>query len=74
MYELLGPVLINGFFFFINLMSVRNPAKFQHSGVIFVKSAVNIKNRIFFCYTVNYCMYNICLLVFARVGNYSIRV
>ena len=50
MYDLLGPVLINGFFFSINLMSVHNSAKFQHCGVIFVKSAVDIKNRIFFRY------------------------
>ncbi len=50
MYDLLGPVLINGFFFSTNLMSVHNSAKFQHCGVIFVKSAVDIKNRIFFRY------------------------
>jgi hypothetical protein len=50
MYDLLGPVLINGFFFSINLMSVHNSAKFQHCGVIFVKSVVDIKNRIFFRY------------------------
>jgi hypothetical protein len=56
MYDLLGPVLINGFFFSINLMSVHNSAKFQHCGVIFVKSAVDIKKphifplpRTFFC-------------------------
>ncbi len=50
MYDLLGPVLINGFFFSINLMSVHNSAKFQHCGVTSVKSAVDIKNRIFFRY------------------------
>jgi hypothetical protein len=50
MYDLLGPVLINGFFFSINLMSVHNSAKFKHCGVIFVKSAVDTKNRLFFRY------------------------
>jgi hypothetical protein len=48
MYDLLGPVLIAGFFFSINLMSVHNFAKFQHCGVIFAKSAVDTKNRLFF--------------------------
>jgi hypothetical protein len=50
MYDLLGPVLITGFFFSINLMSVHNSAKFQHCGVIFAKSAVDTKNRLFFRY------------------------
>jgi hypothetical protein len=50
MYDLLGPVLIAGFFFSINLMSVHNSAKFQHCGVIFSKSAVDTKNRLFFRY------------------------
>ncbi len=31
-------------------MSVHNSAKFQHCGVIFVKSAVDTKNRLFFRY------------------------
>jgi hypothetical protein len=38
------------FFFSINLMSVHNSAKFQHCGVIFVKSPVDTKNRLFFRY------------------------
>ncbi len=50
MYDLLGPVLNNGFFFLNNLMSVHNPAKFQHCGVIFPKSAVDTKNCLFFPY------------------------
>ncbi len=50
MYDLLGPVLINGFSFSIYLMSVHKSAKFQHCDVIFANSAVDTKNCLFFRY------------------------
>ncbi len=50
MYVLLGPVLINGIFFSITLISVHNSAKFQQCSVIFAKSAVDTKLRLFFRY------------------------
>jgi hypothetical protein len=50
MYDLLGPVLINGIFFSIILISVHNSAKFQLCSVIFAKSAVDTKIRLFFRY------------------------
>ncbi len=54
MYDLLGPELIKGFFFSINLMSVHHSAKFQHCGVIFVKSAVDIKKTAYFSATAHF--------------------
>jgi hypothetical protein len=50
MYDLLGPVLINGIFFSIILISVHNSAKFQQCSVIYAKSAVDTKIRLFFRY------------------------
>ncbi len=50
MYDLLGPVLINGIFFSIVLISVNNSVKFQQRSVIFAKSAVVTKFRLFFRY------------------------
>jgi hypothetical protein len=50
MYDLLGPVQINGIFFSIILMSVHNSAKFQQCSVIFAKFAVDTKICLFFRY------------------------
>jgi hypothetical protein len=47
MYDLLGSVLKNLFFFLIILMSVHNSAKFQQCSVIFAKPAVDTKIRLF---------------------------
>jgi hypothetical protein len=48
MYDLLGPVQINGIFFSIILMSVHNSEKFQQCSVIFAKFAVHTKICLFF--------------------------
>ncbi len=76
MYDLLGPVLIAGFFSSINLMSVHNSAKFQHCGVISVKSAVDTKNRLFFRHralffadTVQVILYSVTVEYFSKYDN-----
>ncbi len=48
MYDLLGPLVMIGIFFSINLMSVHDPTKFKQYRVIFAKSAADTKNRMFF--------------------------
>jgi hypothetical protein len=77
MYDLLGPVLIIGFFSSINLMLVHNPAKFPQYSVIFAKSAANAKIHLFFhffarAFIRGHCRYQPALRVFMWVSIYKL--